>query len=477
MSDLACQVCVAGGGPAGATLARRLALLGHDVCLVERAPSAARRPGESLAPGILPILEALGVREAVERAGFFRPDHARVRWSDEDAAPRDRGAAPGFQIDRARFDALLLDAAARAGVRVLRPARAGAPAPPDASGWSVPVHHEGRWRRVRAAFLCDATGRRGLLRGPRLRSSVPTVVLSGYLRGVAVAGTESLVDACDDAWLWGAPLPDGTFSAMAFVDPQRVRGQSSRGAREALYRELLARSPLLRRCLDGVLDGPVVARDASAYQREDPVGAAWIRVGEASFGIDPLASQGVQAAMSSALQAAVVVHTLLDAPPHAGAAERFYRERQAEAVARHRGWAARLYAERRASLQGPFWRRRAALAEGLGAPALVARAPVGDTILAAGARLALAAEASIEAVPCIHGDLVMLRRALAHPRLDRPVAYLGDTELAPLLDLLAEAGTVRAALACWSRCVPPDRARAILGWLVGHGVLVAPKPP
>jgi flavin-dependent dehydrogenase len=29
------EVCVIGGGPAGSTLARRLALLGHEVCLVE----------------------------------------------------------------------------------------------------------------------------------------------------------------------------------------------------------------------------------------------------------------------------------------------------------------------------------------------------------------------------------------------------------------------------------------------------------
>jgi NADPH-dependent glutamate synthase beta subunit-like oxidoreductase len=65
------DVCVIGGGPAGSTIAHRLASLGHEVCLVER--DAAPRPhiAASLPATILPLLEVIGVRERVEGEGFL----------------------------------------------------------------------------------------------------------------------------------------------------------------------------------------------------------------------------------------------------------------------------------------------------------------------------------------------------------------------------------------------------------------------
>src|SRR5439155_1823092 len=102
------------------------------------------------------------------------------------------------------------------------------------------------------------------------------------------------------------------------------------------------------------IQGVVRARDASGIHAEQSVGTDFIRVGDAGVALDPLSSQGVQSAVVSALQAAVVVNTLLTAPAGAEDAQAFYRDRQAERVEQHAAKAARFYAARAAVCDRPF---------------------------------------------------------------------------------------------------------------------------
>ena len=57
---------VIGGGPAGSTAAGLLAKRGRRVLVLERERFPREHVGESLLPASLPILEELGVRQAVE---------------------------------------------------------------------------------------------------------------------------------------------------------------------------------------------------------------------------------------------------------------------------------------------------------------------------------------------------------------------------------------------------------------------------
>jgi len=58
------DICIIGGGPAGSVLGARLAQFGLDVCLVERVAFPRRHLGESLAPGVLPLLKSIGAGPA-----------------------------------------------------------------------------------------------------------------------------------------------------------------------------------------------------------------------------------------------------------------------------------------------------------------------------------------------------------------------------------------------------------------------------
>jgi flavin-dependent dehydrogenase len=465
---LTTEVCVVGGGPAGATLARSLALLGHEVCLVERADFPRSHVGESLPSSILSLLDVLGVRERVEAASFLRPDRAIVRWAAATDHLKSQPGEPGFQVDRGPFDRILLEAAANAGVQILQPAAARPPYQNASGQWQIPVRRSREALTIRAAFLADASGRRRWLPGTVSRCSAPTLALYGYWRDAEIEGVETRVEAASEGWFWGAPLPDGTFNATVFLDPDRCAAAGRREL-ERFYRSLLAGSTLLGGCLHGRLCGGVVACSASCYADPEPVTQSWIRVGEAAFSIDPLSSQGVQTAIGSGLQACRVVHTLLTAPEHAGAAMEFYRSRQAEIVAQHQSLAAAYYAEPKEWGDRPFWRRRATTPAAQVPPA---RSDFPSSRVSAGTRVALSRDAVLVETPCVVDSVISARRALCHPRLQRPVAFLEGIELAPLLDGISPGETLGEMIRHWERRIPFSVCVAIARWMYSTGILV-----
>jgi flavin-dependent dehydrogenase len=463
-SPLGCDVCVIGAGPAGSTIARRLAALGHDVVVVEAALFPRRQIGESLPPSIRHVLDLCGVRRQIENAGFLRADSAIVQWSTPEAECRRFGEAPGFQVDRGRFDQLLLQAARDAGARIWQPARAGRPAR-TADGWSIPVEHSGASQALEAQFLVDAAGKHAGLSRHRLRTSAPSVAMYGYWSGAGIEGTETRVEAGRRAWYWGAPLPDGSFNAVVFVDAEECAGQG-RQRLAARYRSLLGASRLLGGCTRGRLRDPVRTCDASSYVDRDPVTLTSVKVGDAAFSIDPLSSQGVQAAMMSAFQAGTVVNTILRRPGDADIAMEFYRTRQREVVDRHRRIAGALYAEHVIYRDEPFWRQRARTA----APQ-AAVAPV-TTRLDPASSLEISATARIVSVPTIDGDFIRRTDAVDHESLERPVAFLGGAAVAPLLRQLGSGRSAARLVEQWSRALTGSHARDILRWLWGRGIVV-----
>lgn len=468
-SALDIDVCVTGGGPAGATIARQLALLGHRVCLVEKSRYPCPKVGESLPPNILPLLDRLGVRDRIEGGSFLRPDKSIIHWSDAHERLKFETDQRPLLVDRGRFDHLLLEAAREAGVIVMQPAQALRPTLNGDECWHIPVRCGPGLIEIKARYLAEATGRRSLPGAKRTRCSALMIALYGYWRNTNIDTSAIMVEAGLEEWFWGAPLPDGSFNAMVFTDPHRFRQVARRGRRlESLYRSLLAGSSLLRGCLTGTLMSKVTACDASSYVDEHPIDAHSIKVGESSFSIDPLSSQGVQAAITSGLQGSIAVNTILTRAENSAAAINFYRDRQRESVALHRNLSAQYYSQSRFSGTGAaFWQKRSA-AEPKSVPVESEKSP----ILFDDLRLNLSDAARFVTTPSITGNIITNIPALTHPKLERPVAYLNNIEASLLLDCIPQGGSVADITRAWSRYFPRCDSLETLDWLCRTGVLV-----
>jgi len=394
------DVVIAGGGPAGSTLARRLARLGHAVTLFERSSFDGPTDGESYHANVPPL-------------------PSLIRWQSSEVVSR-----PVRQVAvlRPAFDAMLLELAEREGATVIR--RAAEPA--------------------NAAITVDATGRASWSRGMRTRTGEPAIAMRALWRGGELP-REMRVEALEDGWLWGAPMPDGSFAAIACVDAPTE------------FFELLARSLLFR---DLPRDAAVHAHDATAYAADVFCDEQIIRIGDASHSLDPLSSSGIRSAMQSATHASIVINTIVRRPDDAGLARRFYTITQRAAVAEHQRWTRAFYAEGRFR-DAPFWRKRAAAA-----PAAV-ESPE---------HVALAEGIEITDVPCVIGDFIESRRGIAGASI-RPFTRIGTLDAARLLEPLAGRALASAELLEAWRAIAPHRETALLESLVRSGVIVRSTPP
>ena len=457
------EICVIGAGPAGSIFATRMAQLGHRVHLIERQRFPRTRLGESLSPGVMPLLRAADMHETIEAAHFPRVAGVRVKWTGETRL-RDNAGQPGLLVDRGEFDLRLVERAREFGAQVHQPARL-VEQTHDGAKWRLTIDTDGVAGQLTADFVADASGRRSATRRHAIKTGASTLAVYGYWRGATLPSMPR-IEAGEDGWYWGVPLPDGAYNTLVFVDPGWFRSAPGTTLSERFLR-LLDRSALMQDCRDAELVAPVRAIDATSYLSDDCIGPNRIQLGDAALAIDPISSSGVQKTIQTALSGAVVANTLLRRPYSADAAMRFYRAQLEEASERHRRWAAGHYGDVAASSDRPFWRERA------GEPVTEPSPPRAiDLRGLATMPVELSRELEFVSTPCLQGDFVSEASALHHPRLTAPLVFLAGRELAPLLRALPPGKTPLQIAQSWSNRMPLESGMAIAGWLVSHGILV-----
>ncbi len=444
-----------------------MAQLGHRVLLVEKERFPRSRLGESLSPGVGPLLEAAGLGGAIAVSGAKPVREVFVDWA-EGPRLREDSREEGFLVDRGPFDLALLRLAQGFGIEVRQPARIV-----DRrwdGRWRLDVETEGRRETLLADFVADARGRAGAVASRRRRTGAPTLAVFAYWRGGRLP-QRPCIEAGAAEWFWGVPLPDGAYNTLAFVDPKALSAEPGDLSERLLRR--LARSRLLQDCPGLTQIAPARAVDATPYLVANPVDRASIRLGDAAVAVDPISSSGVQKAVRSALSGAVVANTLLRKPERADAAIGFYRSQLADASESHRRWAADHYGAVADARGGAFWTGRA---EGRSAATPEAEARLDARVIAA-TPVELSPEATLVETPCLEAEYVGAVPALVHPRLPRPVAYLGGYALAPLLERLPSRGTGLDIARAWSDVAPIETGLALAGWLIRQGILVKSAPP
>jgi flavin-dependent dehydrogenase len=349
---------VFGGGPAGAAAALALARKGLSVVLVAKRAGSAPRIGETVPPEIVRVLARLGLWDRFLAQGHAAAPGIVSVWGDDHGHENDFLFNPygsGWHLDRARFDAMLLDAARAAGADIGDSPVLACWRSAD-GGWSVRINATDGARTLVARWAIDATGRAAWLArraGARRERSDRLVALARFASVPCVGEARTLIEACPHGWWYAAALPENGFIAALFTDSDLLpRGAL---ARRLYWDQLYAQTRLLAEIVPCFRSASPLHTFAVCSGRSSVcVGPGWLAVGDAAQSYDPLSGQGIVKALTSALHAADVIS--IDRPAPAGiedyrhATKREYDNYLAQRLVHYRR-------EQRWS-GDPFWNRR-----------------------------------------------------------------------------------------------------------------------
>jgi menaquinone-9 beta-reductase len=324
------DVIVAGAGPAGAAFAARLARAGHDVLMVDRARFPRDKVcGDFVGPLALVELEAIGVDRA---PGYARANAAREAALHIDGEhlitqvlPRAEGAPPdGRVIPRVVLDAWIVDAARRAGARLLEEhtvagydvvddgvvvatrRRGGEPRDGDEREGGA-----GTERRLRARLVIGADGSasavaRALHGAAHPRRDMLVAVRAYYDRVAGPSNQCDLYFSSDSfpGYCWLFPTGNGSANVGVGMVAETVP-PAAEHLRD-LLQDLMRRDAALRaRLRFARARGKIVGWPLATYNPKIPLtGDRVMLIGDAAGLINPINGEGIQYALCSARWAA-----------------------------------------------------------------------------------------------------------------------------------------------------------------------------
>jgi FADH2-dependent halogenase len=320
------DVIVIGAGPGGSVAATRLAKLGHSVLVLERREFPRFHIGESLLPSLMVTLRKLGILETVLAEGWVRKPGGEfsfdfgldLRFPFSDQGP---GRFPNaIQVERARFDHVLMRCARDAGATVLEGANVTDLLIEDGRVTGVTYEHGGKQHTVRSSFVIDAGGRASkVARTFGLRKTIErlrNVAVFRHFNGLVEAnnpGVEGdiMVGAHKDGWVWGIPIRPDTISIGAVMHRDVLKDRDP----EEVLNEHLSRAKRVAQRAAGTSPASEVRVETDyCYYADTITGPGWLMVGDAACFLDPLFSGGVTLAATTGLRAADTVDRMLREP-------------------------------------------------------------------------------------------------------------------------------------------------------------------
>ncbi|MEU2588221.1 tryptophan 7-halogenase [Streptomyces avermitilis] len=329
------DVVVVGGGPGGSTLAALVAKQGHSVLILEKEFFPRYQIGESLLPSTVHgICGLTGAADELAKAGFPVKRGGTFRWGANpepwtfsfSISPRMAGpTSTAYQVERSKFDKILLDNARRLGAVVREGCAVSDVLEGDDRVTGVRyTDDQGVAHEVSARFVVDASGNKSRLNqrigGHREYSDFfRNLALFGYFENGKRLPEPNrgniLCVAFDSGWFWYIPLSDTLTSVGAVV--RREMAEKVQGDPEKALQALIDECPMIseylasaRRVTEGQY-GEIRVRKDYSYHHTTFWRPGMMLVGDAACFVDPVFSSGVHLATYSALLAARSINSTL----------------------------------------------------------------------------------------------------------------------------------------------------------------------
>jgi FADH2-dependent halogenase len=340
------DVLIIGGGPGGSTAATYLARAGRKVLLLEKEVFPRFHIGESLLPYNREIFEEMGLMPALEKEGFPRKFGAQFHVGNASKSTifvfsqgRFTRMHDAFQVERAKFDHILLQHARESGADVRE-------------GWIVQKFlsgPEGIAIEARSPdgmkytfigdYLIDASGR-GNLTGNQenlrvVHPKLKKLAVFGHFRNVQLdAGSkrgDTVIVRLNNKWFWIIPISAEKTSVGCVMDGEEFARMAMKP--EAVFQHWVESSAVMRqRMKSAELAAQIQTTSDFSYKNTRFVGERLLRVGDAAGFMDPIFSAGVYLAMFSARLGARAVLNALDKPNSAHSTLRKYEKRVLRAM-------------------------------------------------------------------------------------------------------------------------------------------------
>lgn len=344
------DVIVVGGGPGGATAAGLLSQRGRRVLLLEKEKFPRYHIGESLIPGINPVIAELGAKEALADLGSIKKYGITLIWGGKtrtpwnirfDEIPSDHPANEGgekphtYEVKRAEFDNMLLTHARRLGATVIEEAtvREGIFTDGRCTGVRYTPNSSDQVVEVRAPFVIDASGQAKLMGRhfdtvewhPDLKNLAVWTYYQGGTRYDGEDAGNITVESHPHGWLWMIPFSDDTCSVGFVAAVDEFTGSDLSPA--AILGKRIEESDSVKHLLKGAVQvaQPRIAKDWS-YTCSRMSGSGFLQTGDAAAFIDPLFSTGVMLAMKGGSLAAHAVDSILKEPASEAQVLQYYEK-------------------------------------------------------------------------------------------------------------------------------------------------------
>ena len=321
-------VVIIGGGPAGSVAASRLAQRGINALVLEREKFPRFHIGESLLPNGNRVLKDIGVWDKIAAAGFIEKRGAQFTLADRSRTVRNvfaQGWIPGlemtYQVERARFDEILLRHAQSLGAQVCEETSVTGVQRHDQQ-WQIATEHHGQAATVTADWVIDASGRHCVM-GRAMKLEKSPLPYPGRMavfnhfehmqRDAGESAGDIIIMRLKDAWFWAIPISPTVTSVGVVLqkNAKREKGESW----ESLFWRKVGESSFFSAAL-------APAKALGEYRIDSDYSFSYdlfgqdhcLLTGDAASFIDPVFSSGVYLALESGRLAADTIADALTTP-------------------------------------------------------------------------------------------------------------------------------------------------------------------